>query len=166
MKLLLSQRWIQMLQSQLIQCLLEKFSRGYYLMRTDCVMLFIGTEHLCGFRALSYKIKLVAIFNKCRKKCFCECTWWDTFWGLPDLSCDIHSWELASRKMYRPIGTRLLLASNFRLHAFTNCTISSMSISSEHFSSCIFQRKKGLCPLMWGMNVMSHGTMLAFEVTE
>lgn len=59
-----------MLLSQLIQCILEKFSRGYYLMKTDSVVLYIGIEHLVGFRALSYKIKLIPILIGAERNVF------------------------------------------------------------------------------------------------
>lgn len=98
------------------------------------------------FQSIKLQNKTRCYFNRCKKKCICECTGWGTFSGLPDLSCDVHSWKLDFRKMYRPIGTRLSLATNFRLRASTNCTSSSMSVSSEHLSSCVFQWKQGLCP--------------------
>lgn len=67
-------------------------------------VLFIRTEHLCGFRTIRAKGKTNKkpdfCFNSCWENVFvCECTWWDTFWELPELSHDIGSWRLDSRKM-------------------------------------------------------------------
>lgn len=50
-------------------------------------VLFIGTEHLCGFSTLRATKKLIAILTAAEKY-ICECTC-DTFCLLPELSPNI-----------------------------------------------------------------------------